>query len=534
LYQFTQGSSAGELAGGFGLTPNFEFVSAGESNIVSTKTNLVNEGILSGFRDANNVKYIWNKSKNAYTVNGNDMGQIYSLGTKKTIAEDAVVWLIYNYSEDCKQVKYIHTKYKEIVKHITFSDKTKVQEGLETYIKLIAGTTEKQNSTIYSGFLGCGNSENDNDNRTVFAINKSTFKLPDEYSVIGSDIDEISKTMTIIIDNDRRDGRKDKEDQVSHADLVPSNKNAEDIYKEVATLWNNYENVLYSRHLIPAGENTHDFNVEKEKLEGKKLLMPSLIADGSLGNISERFLQDFFKNKIKGYANNYSGLFSLYKGSGNKEYEQAGSNLVDHFYKKTGEPYYETKTIADAIYKTEKGKAKIDNMIKLVDQVFQYKMAEPKVELSNNNFLEVPLDNKWFDKGIDSETFPRFEADVLKPYLEADLSSPIKNGTDEEKLGLFCIGGTQAAKVAVKYFKPIIEGDNVGYEATVIVQYLDTFGVSESDYTKDLGVIGVLNLSQYNYRGGVMAQWILQHQYDYKPFNDYLTYTVKMKKLWKK
>ncbi|WP_263361364.1 hypothetical protein [Flavobacterium collinsii] len=47
-------------------------------------------------------------------------------------------------------------------------------------------------------------------------------------------------------------------------------------------------------------------------------------------------------------------------------------------------------------------------------------------------------------------------------------------------------------------------------------------------------VAGKLNLGNFNYRGGVMAQWILQHQYGYKPFDDYLTYIVKMKKTWEK
>ena len=86
----------------------------------------------------------------------------------------------------------------------------------------------------------------------------------------------------------------------------------------------------------------------------------------------------------------------------------------------------------------------------------------------------------------------------------------------------------------MKDFKPITDENNLGYEATVIIQYLDTFGVSEGDYTKDIGLKGKVNLGSFNYRGGVMAQWVLQHQYGYKPFDDYLTYIVKMKKTWKK
>ncbi len=86
-----------------------------------------------------------------------------------------------------------------------------------------------------------------------------------------------------------------------------------------------------------------------------------------------------------------------------------------------------------------------------------------------------------------------------------------------------------------------IEENEIGYEATVILQYTDTFGVSEADYTKDLNItikgldIPVpLNIVDFNYRGGVMAQWVLQHQYGYQPFEDFLTYKIKMKKTWKK
>lgn len=66
------------------------------------------------------------------------------------------------------------------------------------------------------------------------------------------------------------------------------------------------------------------------------------------------------------------------------------------------------------------------------------------------------------------------------------------------------------------------------------LQIRDIGGISESDYTKDLGIGDLTNITEYNYRGGVMAQWVLQHKYGYKPFTDYLTYEIKMKSVWKK
>lgn len=152
-----QSQSSGELAGGYGLTPDFQFVSAGNSNLVSTKTGLVANGHLSGFLDSNNVKYIWNLKSNAYTVNGIDNGNIYKGVVVNTIGAEATVWLIYNYSDDCTQVKYIRTKYGEISKFISLNDKVKAQVELNSYINLIDKVTKKENSEIYSSSLGCGN-----------------------------------------------------------------------------------------------------------------------------------------------------------------------------------------------------------------------------------------------------------------------------------------------------------------------------------------------------------------------------------------
>lgn len=175
LYKFTQGSSAGGLADGYGLTPDFKFVSAGESNIVSTKAGLVAEGHLSGFLDSNKIKYIWNNDQKAYTINGESTGTKYNLPTENTVDSEATVWLIYNYSEDCTQVKYIHTKYKEIASIITLSDKVKAQQNLENYIQLINPIPKntKTKNIVYSGLLGCGNN-NINNNSTFYNVYKDS------------------------------------------------------------------------------------------------------------------------------------------------------------------------------------------------------------------------------------------------------------------------------------------------------------------------------------------------------------------------
>ncbi|WP_412476159.1 hypothetical protein [Flavobacterium sp. TBRC 19031] len=363
--------------------------------------------------------------------------------------------------------------------------------------------------------------------KQLFTINEKTFKLPfpKDLSVIASDINEIKVGMPILIDNDRTIAREDKEDQRVHTNLVPSNENAEKIFKEVATLWNNYENDLYKDHFKPLSNDLSDeFDKELLKLDKKKLLMPELIKNSVLSNVSEKFIKNFFLNKIKGYFNTIEDLQSLYFSEKRTLYEQAGEDLVNNFFEKKGKEYYKTKVIADAIYQTEGGKIVIDNMIKLIDQVFQYKLTKPIIKENNSDFLEDKLDYFWFKDKINVETFPSFGVDSLN----------IITRPDEERLSLFCIGGTQTAKVAVKKFTPIDNKGEIGYDAVVILQYGDKFGVSESDFTKDLKYAEFTNLTEYNYRAGVMAQWVLQHQYGYKPFDDFLTYTIKMKRVWKK
>ncbi|MCV2486985.1 fibronectin type III domain-containing protein [Flavobacterium sp. SH_e] len=166
-----QKSSSGALAGGFGLTPDWKLVSAGESNIVSTEAGLVAEGHLSGFRDANNVRYLWNKEKNTYTVDGKNTGDEYKGSIISTTKDNPTIWLVYNYSNNCNEIKYIRTQYKEIAELIDLKDKAEAQRRLQTYIEGIDGTDIKQNPNIYSALLGCGESGNGSGNGGVYVKN---------------------------------------------------------------------------------------------------------------------------------------------------------------------------------------------------------------------------------------------------------------------------------------------------------------------------------------------------------------------------
>lgn len=190
-----QKSSSGALAGGYGITPNFEFISAGESNIVSTRANLVNKGILSGFLDASGVKYLWNNNKKAYTINGDENKEPYTLQPKKVLEKDDVLWLVYDYSTDCNLIKYVHTTYEELTKEKDFlsTDKIKAQAALEAYINKINKVSQKENSLVYSAYLSCANYSDENINN---CSSLSNAEVTANIDIIEKAIDDKLKTFS--------------------------------------------------------------------------------------------------------------------------------------------------------------------------------------------------------------------------------------------------------------------------------------------------------------------------------------------------
>ncbi|GAB4054570.1 hypothetical protein [Spirosoma litoris] len=252
-------------------------------------------------------------------------------------------------------------------------------------------------------------------------------------------------------------------------------------------------------------------------------------------------MKDFFLKKIQGYENRGLGVSSLYTGPNKTFYETVAAQLLNHFYEKSGTDFFQMKGIADAIYSTDVGNRRINNMIQIVDALFFRKignLAKPEDSDPGNYQKEfVPasiwpakkLDIQWFTDKCQTNVFPSFGA------MDALTLNATPGEGDAERLSLFTIGGTQGIDVRVKSITPILTQSQRGYYATIIIRYLDTFGVSEDDYDKDLGFansLGQVNYLRFNYRGGVLSQWILQHQYGYRPFTDYLTYIVTMKRTW--
>ncbi|GAB4054575.1 hypothetical protein GCM10028810_63530 [Spirosoma litoris] len=364
-------------------------------------------------------------------------------------------------------------------------------------------------------------------------------------TVSASDQNQIDDSQERIAFADRRNPIAIAEDRQSHTNRPPISPDGQDYFREICTVWNTANQAAYAQYLTNVVTIPTPIAIGISQLQNKPLLFPALVQDGTLSNLSENFLKTFFLNKIKGYASQADGIKSLYTGTNKPLYETVATQLVNHFYEKSGADYFQMKAIADAIYSTNVGNRRINNMIQIVDGLFFRKignLAKPQDSdptYYKTGFVGCPyyckpyLDLDWFNKFTKINVFPSFGP------TDALTFDPRPGIGDDERLGLYTIGGTQGIEVRVKEITPIITPTRRGYEATIIIRYLDTFGVSENDYAKDLSLftehdnlLGQDNFLRFNYRGGVLSQWILQHQYGYSPFTDYLTYIITMKHTW--
>lgn len=152
LYAF-QGQSSGEIAGGFGLTPDFKLIKANTSTAIHGNIVTVGEGFLPGFIE-NNIQYQWVETKKAYYPNGDVQKAAYS--STATPDNESTVWLIYDHYAVCGKSKFIKTTFAEVKANI-ISKADKLQ-ALGTYIDQY----DKIDSSkpIYSGFIPCSGSGN--------------------------------------------------------------------------------------------------------------------------------------------------------------------------------------------------------------------------------------------------------------------------------------------------------------------------------------------------------------------------------------
>ena len=149
-----QGQEEGELAGGYGLSPNFDLFET-DSNLVLTYDDIkLESGFVEGFINKG-TDFYWDPTLEKYIDSNQNKYPIITT----TPADNRFIWLVYNLDKECKERKFIRTLYRDVKDIIARKDK----QALVAYIAEIDKINrpkEPKDTDIYSGYLGCDESKN--------------------------------------------------------------------------------------------------------------------------------------------------------------------------------------------------------------------------------------------------------------------------------------------------------------------------------------------------------------------------------------
>lgn len=159
-----QKSSSGALAGGYGLTPNWEFVTTNTRTIISgDKIPKPDEGMLIAFQSITGkdiLNYVWNLESKTYKLNGNGKDYAVENYLKKPNGS-APIWLIFNNKETCDNRKYLRTDYNERLRKIIENrDTAALKKYIDDYSTTPYFVKPKETRSIYWGNLGCNAPDN--------------------------------------------------------------------------------------------------------------------------------------------------------------------------------------------------------------------------------------------------------------------------------------------------------------------------------------------------------------------------------------
>jgi hypothetical protein len=175
LYQFTQGSSAGALAGGFAIAPDWSFVSNGDESTVAN-LNLAPKGFLGGFisnKDGEKVIYRWENNK--YIGDNN-----IPLENQKSILtlNKSIIWLFFDNDKPINSNKYLRTLYNKELQNVLG---TKLPKNLSAFIDKYATisnykqTDEKRDT--YWGYIACSNCNSDGTKQNIVDVTNQNVQI---------------------------------------------------------------------------------------------------------------------------------------------------------------------------------------------------------------------------------------------------------------------------------------------------------------------------------------------------------------------
>ncbi|MFK7033404.1 hypothetical protein, partial [Flavobacterium oreochromis] len=166
------GSTKGELASGYGLTPDFKFLKTNTSTVTYLKN--AEEGFLGGFVfNKNGVEedYFWDANSKKYIVKGTTT--VYSGEIKSTLNDSDIVYLIFDKTKFCPENKYLRTLYKNI-KNIKDSN------ALEAYINDNKNKSFSSSPEVYAKNIECTpaiKAQEGNGNENIVDVNNQNINI---------------------------------------------------------------------------------------------------------------------------------------------------------------------------------------------------------------------------------------------------------------------------------------------------------------------------------------------------------------------
>ncbi|MBZ4043853.1 DNA/RNA non-specific endonuclease [Flavobacterium hibisci] len=211
-----QKSSDGALAGGYGLTPQWEFVQTNTRTILSgNQIPNMDEGMLGAFEyiaGKDTLNYIWNAYSKKYKLNGN--GKDYEAENYfKKPSDKAPIWLIFKNNEPCNNRKYLRTDYNERLKTIIEKhDTAALAQYIADYSIAQYRVKDKETRSIYWGDLGCnlpdnieGNGSNVNYKNYVVNLGKNANKTyTEDKTDVGTQTTHVFDLATVITSEEKQ------------------------------------------------------------------------------------------------------------------------------------------------------------------------------------------------------------------------------------------------------------------------------------------------------------------------------------------
>ena len=152
LYAF-QSQSSGELAGGFGVSPNWSFVNNGNETTVAY-LEVAKKGFVGGFKSGNKT-YKWDSVSKSY-INDADKTDVFKSPNIKPTINESKIYLFFDNEKSITAHKYLRTVYNEELKQkLDSKDPDVLSAFIDKYAIKDNFKRENEDRATFWGFVAC-------------------------------------------------------------------------------------------------------------------------------------------------------------------------------------------------------------------------------------------------------------------------------------------------------------------------------------------------------------------------------------------